>query len=141
MTNEEAVRKILNAMQYRKYWSMIHHNTLNYCIESIQENAKLKAENFQLKSELEQSVKLPCKVGDTIYKIPSDSNYKLNILNGTRWHNRVYCQVVNDIRFYPSGYLLTTCDGQDCVIETFFNVNWFLTLEEAERALKGRGKE
>ena len=85
-------------------------------------------------------VELPCKVGDTIYKIPSNAIYGLNIVNGHAENNRVYAQKVSKIEFYPSGYLLKTCDGMDCVIEALFNESWFLTPVEAEQALKEMGK-
>ena len=81
-------------------------------------------------------VELPCKVGDTIYKIPSNAIYGLNIVNGHAENNRVYAQKVSKIEFYPSGYLLKTCDGMDCVIEQLFNESWFLTKDEAMQALK-----
>lgn len=92
-------------------------------------------ENEALKDQLKHSVKIPCNIGDTIYKIPSATNYRLNILNGHTENNRIYCQVVSSIRLYPSGYLLDTCDGQDCVVEALLNENWFLKLTDAEHAL------
>lgn len=42
-------------------------------------------------------LKLPCAVGDTVYVIPSKTNYKLNIINGHSENNRVYEQIVNRI--------------------------------------------
>lgn len=83
-------------------------------------------------------VELPCKIGDTIYKIPSAVNYKLNVVNGHQENNRVYEQVVCSIKICPSGYLLETCDGKDCVIEQFFKESWFITKSEAEQALAER---
>lgn len=81
-------------------------------------------------------LKLPCTVGDTVYVIPSKSNYRLNIINGMREHNRVYKQVVDHIEIFPTGYLLSTCDGMASVSEQFFNKTWFLTQKQAEAALK-----
>lgn len=80
--------------------------------------------------------KLPCAVGDTVYVIPSKANYKLNILNGHRENNRVYEQVVNRIEIFGNGYLLSTCDGMQSVVDKFYKETWFLTKEEAETALK-----
>lgn len=37
-------------------------------------------------------VRLPVKIGDDIYKIPSKTNYDLNVLNGYKANNRVYHQ-------------------------------------------------
>lgn len=55
MTNEDVVRKIKSNMEYRKSWSMVHHDTLNTCISQLEENTKLKDEIEQLKEELEKS--------------------------------------------------------------------------------------
>lgn len=106
-------------------------------IKEISHEYQKKCEEVdRLENELQYSVKLPCKVGDKIYKIPSKANYGLNIINGWEEYNRTYEQSVCSIRFYPSGYLLDTCDGQDCVIEKLFNESWFLTKEEADKALE-----
>lgn len=81
-------------------------------------------------------LKLPCAVGDTVYVIPSEVNYKLNIINECSENNRVYEQVVNRIEISNTGYLLTTCDGMASVVDTLYKKTWFLTREEAEAALK-----
>lgn len=80
--------------------------------------------------------KLPCKIGDTIYVIPSRANYGINIVNGHKENNRVYEQIVDHITFYKSGYLLSTCEGHACVIEESYKETWFLTKEDAETALR-----
>lgn len=81
-------------------------------------------------------LKLPCAVGDTVYVIPSEINYKLNIISGHGENNRVYEQIVNRIEISERGYLLVTCDGMESVVNTFYKKTWFLTGEEAEAALK-----
>lgn len=81
--------------------------------------------------------RLPCKPGDKIYVIPSEVNFKLNIINGYEENNRVYKQEVNEIRFYPSGeYLLTTCEGLRSALQQLFGITWFLTEQEAQVALE-----
>lgn len=81
-------------------------------------------------------LQLPCKVGDTIFVIPSKVNYNLNILNGYIQNNRVYEQKVNSIQMYNNEhYLLTSCEGLFNVVSNFYKVTWFLTKEEAEQAL------
>ena len=67
---------------------------------------------------------------------PSETNYKLNILNGRGENNRVYKQVVNRIEVSKNGYLLFTCDGMASVADVFYKETWFLIQEEAESALK-----
>ncbi len=55
-------------------------------------------------------IELPCKVGDTVYVIPSKVNYDLNKLNRHSENNRVYEQTVDEVRMFKNGnYLLTTC--------------------------------
>lgn len=81
-------------------------------------------------------LKLPCAVGDTVYVIPSKTNYELNIINGHSENNRVYEQVVNRIEIGIIGYLLVTCDGMAGVVDKFYKETWFLTRKEAEDALK-----
>ena len=83
-------------------------------------------------------VVLPCKVGDTIYKIPSKVNFELNVLTNHSENNRVYEQIVNKAEIYDNAYLLVTCDGMDSVYSAFFENSWFLTREAAEAALKER---
>lgn len=81
---------------------------------------------------------LPCKVGDTIYVIPSSVKYALNLVNGHEKENRVYKQKVIEIRFFADDYLITTYDGMYSVLGCFFGDTWFFSNEEAEEALKKR---
>lgn len=79
----------------------------------------------------------PCKVGDTVYVIPSKTNYRLNIINGCEENNRIYEQKVSEVRiFLNRKYLLTTCDGLRSVHSDLYGDTWFLTKEEAEQALE-----
>ncbi len=98
------------------------------CIDKLGRLEDLKEQGKLLKQ--------PCAVGDTIYVIPSKTNYKLNILNGHEENNRVYEQAVNRIEISKSGYLLLTCDGMASVIDKFYKETWFLVKKEAEAALK-----
>lgn len=82
--------------------------------------------------------RLPCAVGDTVYVIPSETNYKLNIINGRSENNRVYEQIVIRIEISNTGYLFVTCDGMASVVDTFYKKTWFLSREEAEAALKNQ---
>lgn len=103
-----------------------------FCLQNVLE----RLAEYEDLEEQGLLLKLPCKVGDTIYVIPSKANYGINIVNRHKENNRVYEQVVNRIEMCKSGYLLSTCDGMACVIEEFYKKTWFLTREEAETALK-----
>ena len=112
----------LVAVFYQNLWTKADLRERLKKYEDLEEQGKL--------------LKLPCAVGDTVYVIPSKTNYKLNILNGHGENNRVYKQVVNRIEVSKNGYLLFTCDGMASVADVFYKETWFLTQEEAEAALK-----
>ena len=87
-------------------------------------------------------LRLPCKFGDTVYKIPSKVNYDLNVLNGHQENNRVYRQVVRAVHISQRGYYLETeaTDITDeILVDKFYGETWFLTREEAEAKLKEMG--
>lgn len=86
-------------------------------------------------------VRLPVKIGDDIYKIPSKVNYDLNILNGYNANNRVYHQKVYSIVFSQRGWLVQ-CDKDSIYapnvicVDVEYGETWFTTREEAEKKLK-----
>lgn len=83
-----------------------------------------------------------CTIGSDVYYIPSKANYKLNILDGHKEHNRVYSQKVARIVFTERGWYLE-CDkdveyGTDRIlVDKLYKETWFLSYDEAEEALKG----
>lgn len=114
-------------------------------LQIAQLRAELEVLNTPRLRELVQAEKagrlvvLPCKVGDTVYVIPSKANYALNILSRHPENNRVYEQTVREIRTYNgSVFLLVTCDGTQSVHSKFFGETWFLTREEADAALEAQ---
>ena len=99
-----------------------------------------KLANYEDKEEQGLLIELPCKVGDTIYKIHSKVNYDLNIINGHSDLNRVYAQKVHSIEMFRNdSYLLNTCEGMSSVHSDFYKETWFLTESEAEEALAKMG--
>lgn len=85
-------------------------------------------------------VELPCKVGDTVYVIPSYINVKLNLVCercgiNADIANRVTSPCINHITFYKSGY---TISNEYDVLgrRESFGETWFLTYDEAEAKLK-----
>ncbi len=86
-------------------------------------------------------LKLPCKVGDDVYFVPSEVNYKLNVLNKHSENNKVYHQKVEDFVLTRHGWYLE-CDkdvkyGTDHILtDRLFCKTWFLTKSEAEAKLK-----
>ena len=110
------------------------------------ELAKLAIMQKELKKykDLEEQgllVRLPVKIGDDIYKIPSKANYDLNVLNGYKANNRVYHQKAYSIVFSQSGWFVQ-CDKDSIhapnviCIDVEYGKTWFLTREEAEKKLE-----
>ena len=105
------------------------------------QNILHKLADYEDKEEQGLLFSVLCKIGDIIYKIPSDVNFKLNVLSDMHNLNRVYEQKVNRIEVCDDEgrILYITCEGMDCVLSTFYKETWFLTREEAESALAKMG--
>lgn len=86
-------------------------------------------------------VRLPVKIGDDIYKIPSKANYDLNVLNGYKANNRVYHQKVYSIVFSQRGWFVQ-CDKDSIhapnviCVDVEYGKTWFLTRGEAAKKLE-----
>ena len=86
-------------------------------------------------------VRLPVKIGDDIYKIPSKANYDLNVLNGYKANNRVYHQKVYSIVLSQRGWFVQ-CDKDSInapnviCVDVEYGTTWFLTREEAKKKLE-----
>lgn len=129
MTNEEAI-EILNKINPFNDNSKMqeYFESVEIAINSIQENTKLKAEIEQLKSELEQSVKLPCKLGDVIY-------FRVKGMNQfAEYVDFIQTQKITRIDVQKDGILY--CSATEKFIESDINKTIFLSREEAEQALK-----
>lgn len=114
-----------------EYWLMMYFKLKDY--EDLEEQGKL--------------IKLPCKIGDDVWFVPSQVNYKLNILNHRREENKIYHQKVARITFCINGWYVE-CDKDleyatdHILIDKMYKETWFLTKAEAEAKLKElRGEE
>ena len=85
--------------------------------------------------ECRRMVEIPCKIGDTIYVVPSKAVYGLNILHKLEKNNRIYKQVIDEVRITRRGWYLKTCDLMDTQVDSFLGETWFLTEAEAEAKL------
>ena len=82
---------------------------------------------------------LPCKVGDKIYVIPSKANWRINnMYESMKENNRIYEQTVEEVHIYQSDYTVGSCGDLQHQPSTLFGETWFLTREEAEKALEER---
>ena len=85
-------------------------------------------------------LRLPCGIGTDIYYIPSEKNFRLNLLDGHGEENRVFHQTVDRITFRKNGWYME-CDSDleygtgRILLDTSYGVTWFLTSEEAEAKL------
>ena len=93
--------------------------------------------------EEQGKLRLPCGIGTDIYYIPSEENFRLNLLDGHGEENRVFHQTVDRITFRKNGWYME-CDSDleygtwRILLDTSYGVTWFLTSEEAEAMLKER---
>lgn len=100
---------------------------------------KLKA--YEDAEEQGLLLRLPCGIGTDIYYIPSEKNFRLNLLDGHGEENRVFHQTVDRITFRKNGWYME-CDSDleygtgRILLDTSYGVTWFLTNEEAEAKLK-----
>lgn len=91
--------------------------------------------------ERDRLIKLPCRIGDDVWFVPSQTNYKLNILNHHREENKIFHQKVARITFSRNGWYLE-CDKDleyaidHILIDKMYKETWFLTKSEAEAKLK-----
>lgn len=114
------------------------------CGENSYDYKNLLIEKLGKYEDLEERgklVKLPCEIGDDVWFVPSQTCYKLNILNGHSEANRVYHQKVARITFDENGwYMVCDKDLEYAIVNTLigkmFNKTWFLTQSEAEAKLK-----
>ena len=100
------------------------------------ETAYKKLAEYEDLEEQNRLVILPCKVGDDIYAIPSEVNYRLNKSFGAKGLNAICRQVVDHIEFNSYGYLVSTNEGMTVHRQEAFGETWFLTRDEAEQKLK-----
>lgn len=107
------------------------------CSECPIQKAFNKLAEYEDAEEQGLLLKLPCKIGDVIYKVPSNANYGINIVNRHEENNRVYRQEICRIEISSNGtFSLRTCEGLDGVVSVSFGETWFLTEDEAEAKLK-----
>lgn len=86
-------------------------------------------------------VRLPCKVGDDVYIIPSPSVYRLNIINGYEKLNKICHQHVGTIVITAGHWYATSREeygvyNEKVLNDISFGTTWFLTREEAEKKLE-----
>lgn len=111
------------------------------CSKCGLEKALEKLADYEDLEEQGLLVRLPVKIGDDIYKIPSKTNYNLNVLNGYKANNRVYHQKVYSIVFSQRGWFVQ-CDKDSIhapniiCVDVEYGKTWFLAREEAEKKLE-----
>ena len=89
-------------------------------------------------------LRLPCKVGDDVYYIPSEVNYRLNMLHGRNDLNKVGHQKIESITIKKDVWFVELALDKEygtgnIRVDVCFGKTWFLAREEAEKALRERG--
>ena len=96
----------------------------NRAVYSCTEIVNQLAEEYKDAEEQGLLLRLPCKVGDTVYFVDFDENEYDEA-------------IVESIEFGRNGFLINS----DCEIGTYLGAEYlFLTKEEAEQALKQMGE-
>lgn len=118
----------LLALFYRNLWAMADLREKLKEYEDLEEQGRL--------------LKLPCKVGDTVYVVTSSFNVFDDIEYGENMKDEVYESCVSSITFYKSGeqYRIYAKETNHFIGAYFrecdFGKNVFLTKSEAEAKLK-----
>ena len=116
----------------------------NYDINKIEYPSMVEYKRmFQTLSELEDKIEngtlieLPCKLGDTVYLIPSKTQFELNRLSSSfSKHNRVYELEVYQVYMNKNDYVLYNFEKTASALGSSYGETWFLTKAEAEAKLK-----
>lgn len=95
--------------------------------------AHLKLADYEDMEEQGRLAKLPCKVGDTVYSFSLGKVLKLRVEHFTKWEDHTDARLVSDMEEYK-------------FLEVDFNIldfgkKWFLTQEQAEKAMNGTANE
>ena len=120
----------LNSSAVKEYWE--HKQVAEY-LKKLKEYENLE--------EQDRPIKLPCKIGSDVWFVPSQANYKLNILNYCWEENKIHHQKVARITFCMNGWYVE-CDKDleyaidHILIDKMYKETWFLTKSEAEAKLK-----
>lgn len=140
--NDENIKLKTEIEQLNEKWDKIVRDSWVKNQEKSFELSDLNYEIEQLKAELEQSVKLPCKVGSTVYLLSSPEN----VTNFEEEYND------GDVLVFECNFSSISVYSNDAIqIRLCWNnkfVGWYLTpehfgkvifttREEAEQALKG----
>ena len=121
-------------------------NSINRCFVDCYYPLKALNEFKEMKDKQEQGLLkiLPCGIGADVYIIPSETNFRLNLLHGHGECNRVYHQKVYSITFTNNGWYMEADKEHEygtyrLYLDRFFKETWFLTEAEAEEALAKMG--
>ncbi len=116
------------------HYCLCEPNSGAYGSKLYKSKAEVKCSKFKDKSKI---IELPCRVGDKIYIVPSETNYKLNILQRMPQLNKVFAPTVYGITTYDNKeYGIIAAGGAVETTSQLFGETWFLTKEEAEQRLK-----
>lgn len=105
------------------------------------ENMIKKLATYEDLEEQGLLVRLPCKVGDDVYIIPSPTVYRLNIINGYEKLNKICHQHVGTIVITAGHWYATSREeygvyNEKVLNDIAFGTTWFLTREEAAKKLE-----
>ena len=107
----------------------------NYCDNCGKADCKIVQKMIRKLAEYEDAeeqgmlIKIPVKIGDTVYEVPTPCSFKQK--------NRVYCWLVTGLEMKSKEDIYLEADyGKDFLLLENFGTYWFLKKEEAEQKLK-----
>ena len=111
------------------------------CSKCGLEKALEKLADYEDLEECGLLMRLPCKIGDDVYIIPSPTVYRLNIINGYEKLNKICHQHVGTIVITAGHWYATSREeygvyNEKVLNDIAFGTTWFLTREEAEKKLE-----
>ena len=142
----------MSKIDYNELVEFVRTHDEYYVAEIMFGNRQRISELEQELAELkEKAIVVPVKLSDTIYVIPSEINYRSNIVNRREDRNKVYKYLVDEIRYNKYGFSIVSyidsvpfyfnekipknlCVNFDT--EKFYGETWFTTEQEAQAKLK-----
>lgn len=98
-------------------------------------------------AEEKRLFQVPCCIGHEVYFIPSRVNFEINIVNRMNHLNKICTQQISRITFTDADHWYAQCNLDleygtgHILLDSSFNETWFLSLDEATKALEALESE
>lgn len=135
MINKDTYKRLTETKKINEYCSTVECG--EHCEYCYVGNLYERLAELEDKIENGTLIGLPCKIGGTIYLVPSETQFRLNNIGESfKKHNRVYEMEVYQIYMNKNNYVLYNFEQTASALGSSFGKTWFLTKAEAEARLK-----